>query len=70
MRNLIREGKTYQIPSIMQTGKKYGMQILDDALEEFVKKRVISPDDAYTHCIEKPRFLKYLKKAPTDFTEV
>ena len=70
VRNLIREGKTYQIPSVMQTGKKYGMQILDDALEEFVKKRMISPDDAYTHCIEKPRFLKYLKKAPTDFTEV
>src|SRR5210317_879969 len=70
VRNLIREGKTYQMPSVMQTGKKYGMQVLDDHLEDLVKKRQISPDDAYTHCIEKPRFLKYLKKAPTDFTEV
>ena len=70
VRNLIREGKTYQIPSVMQTGKKYGMQCLDDHLEELIKKRQISPDDAYTHCIEKPRFVRFLKKAPTDFTEV
>ena len=34
VRNLIREGKTYQIPSVMQTGKKYGMQSLDDHLFE------------------------------------
>jgi len=70
IRNLIREGKTYQIPSTMQTGKKYGMQVLDDHLDELVKRRQISPEDAYTNCIEKPRFLKYLKKAPADFTEV
>jgi len=30
--NLIREGKTFQIPSAIQTGKKYGMQSLDDAI--------------------------------------
>ena len=70
VRNLIREGKTYQIPSAMQTGKKYGMATLDDAIEELLTKRQIAPEDAYTNCIEKPRFLKYLKKAPSDFTDI
>ena len=46
------------------------MQVLDDHLEELIKKRQISPEDAYTHCIEKARFVKFLKKAPADFTEV
>ncbi|MDY6852123.1 MAG: type IV pilus twitching motility protein PilT, partial [Thermodesulfobacteriota bacterium] len=32
VRNLIRESKTFQIPSVIQTGKKYGMQSLDDAI--------------------------------------
>ncbi len=70
VRNLIREGKTYQIPSAMQTGKKYGMATLDDAIEELLTKRMIAGEDAYTNCIEKPRFLKYLKKAPSDFTDI
>ena len=70
VRNLIREGKTYQIPSVMQTGKKFGMQCLDDHLEELIRKRQISPEDAYTNCIDKPRFVRFLKKAPADFTEV
>lgn len=70
VRNLIREGKTYQIPSAMQTGKKFGMTTLDDAIEELLTKRQIAPEDAYTNCIEKPRFLKYLKKAPSDFTDI
>jgi twitching motility protein PilT len=70
VRNLIREGKTYQIPSAMQTGKKYGMATLDDAIEELLTKRQIAPEEAYTNCIEKPRFLKYLKKPPSDFTDI
>jgi len=70
VRNLIREGKTYQIPSAMQTGKKFGMATLDDAIEDLLVKRQIAPEDAYTNCIEKPRFLKYLKKPPSDFTDI
>lgn len=70
VRNLIREGKTYQIPSAMQTGKKFGMATLDDAIEDLLTKRQIAPEDAYTNCIEKPRFLKYLKKPPSDFTDI
>jgi twitching motility protein PilT len=70
VRNLIREGKTFQILSSMQTGKKYGMQTLDDAILILLEKKMISPDDAYSNAVEKAKFLKYLKKAPSDFTEV
>ncbi|MCK5070169.1 MAG: type IV pilus twitching motility protein PilT [Desulfocapsa sp.] len=70
VRNLIREGKTYQIASVMQTGKKYGMRTLDDSIMEYLDKRQISADDAYSNCVEKSKFLKYLKKPPSDFTEI
>jgi twitching motility protein PilT len=70
VRNLIREGKTYQIPSIMQTGKKFGMQTLDDAIFELLEKKKISAEDAYTNCYEKARFLKFLRHQPSDFTEI
>jgi twitching motility protein PilT len=70
VRNLIREGKTYQIPSMIQTGKKYGMQSMDDAILELLMKKIISPDDAYTKCNDKGKFLPFLKQPPSDFTEV
>jgi twitching motility protein PilT len=69
-RNLIRESKTYQIPSIIQTGKKYGMQLLDDAILDLLNKGWISADEAYTKSNDKARFRPFLKKPPTDFTEV
>jgi len=70
VRNLIREGKTFQIPSMLQTGKKYGMQTLDDAIMELLKKKIISADDAYTKANEKQLFLPFMKNPPSDFTEV
>jgi twitching motility protein PilT len=70
VRNLIREAKTYQIMSTMQTGKKFGMQTMDDAIMELLEKRMISADDAYSNSIEKSKFVKFLKKPPSDFTEV
>lgn len=70
VRNLIREGKTFQIPSMIQTGKKYGMQTLDDAIMNFLNKKMISPDDAYAKSNDKSKFLPFLKNPPTDFTEV
>lgn len=69
VRNLIREAKTYQIPSMIQTGKKYGMQLLDDAIMEMCTKRMISPDEAYAKANDKTKFRPLLKKPPTDFTE-
>ncbi len=70
VRNLIREGKTFQIPSTMQTGKRYGMQTLDDAIMEYLNKGWISPESAYTNCIDKNKFSQYLTKPPADFTDV
>jgi len=70
VRNLIRESKTFQIPSMIQTGRKYGMQLLDDGIMELVNKGMISPDDAYMKCNDKQRFRPLLKSAPADFTEV
>ncbi|MDX9820839.1 MAG: type IV pilus twitching motility protein PilT [Syntrophales bacterium] len=69
VRNLIRESKTFQIPSMIQTGKKYGMQLLDDAIMELVNKGWISPDDAYLKANDKTKFRPMLKSPPTDFTE-
>ncbi len=70
VRNLIREAKTYQIPSSMQTGKKFGMQTLDDAIMELMQKGWIDPDDAYNKCVDKAKFRSFAKIAPADFTEV
>ena len=65
--NLIREEKTFQIPSAIQTGKKYGMQSLDDAILDLLNKGWIGAEDAYDKCIEKQRFVQFLKKPPEDF---
>jgi twitching motility protein PilT len=69
VRNLIREAKTFQIPSSIQTGKRYGMQLLDDAIMELLNKGKIYPDDAYAKANDKGKFRPFLKTPPTDFTE-
>lgn len=62
--NMIRESKTYQIPSVMQTGKSVGMQSLDDAIQDLLNKKWISAEEAYDKCVDKPRFAKFLKTPP------
>ena len=62
--NLIREGKTFQIPSAIQTGKKFGMQSLDDAILEALEAKKVSAEDAYDKAIVKERFLPFLSKPP------
>jgi len=59
--NLIREAKTFQIPSIMQTSKKLGMVTLNDALLELVEKKMIDPDEAYVKSVEKSGLSASLK---------
>ncbi len=59
--NLIREGKTFQIPSIMQTNRKGGMVTLNDALMELVEQKLVAPVDAYIKAAEKPAFAASLK---------
>ncbi|MFP4573370.1 MAG: type IV pili twitching motility protein PilT, partial [Desulfobacterales bacterium] len=69
VRNLVRESKTHQLASSMQTGKKYGMQILDDAIMDLYNKGQISGEDAYAKSNEKTRFRPLLRNPPQDFTE-
>jgi twitching motility protein PilT len=59
--NLIREGKTFQIPSIIQTSKQIGMLTLNDALLDLVEKKEISPDEAYVKSVEKSGLAASLK---------
>lgn len=49
VRNLIREGKTFQIPTVMQTNKRLGMQTMDDALYDLFMRRIIDEDAVITY---------------------
>jgi len=69
VRNLIRERKTHQIASMIQTGKKYGMHLLDDAIMDMLNNGWISAVDAYAKANDKGKFRPFLKNPPTDFTE-
>ena len=69
VRNLIREAKTHQIPSMIQTGKKYGMILLDDSIMDLYKKGMISAEEAYAKSNDKGRFRPLLTAPPADFTE-
>jgi twitching motility protein PilT len=64
--NLIREGKTFQLPGVIQTGKKYGMITLEDSIMDLLKKRWISPEEAYDKAVDKAKFLPFLSKPPDD----
>jgi len=57
--NLIRENKTFQLPSIMQTSKQLGMQTMDQSLIDLVKSRKISPQEAYRRAFDKKAFEQY-----------
>ena len=64
--NLIREGKTFQIPSVMQTSKRLGMVTLNDALIELVDSGQVEPAEAYSKSVEKAGFVASLKSRGVD----
>ena len=64
--NLIREGKTFQIPSMMQVGKALGMVGLNDALMELVTKKLVAPEEAYAKSVDRMSFEGLLKRAGID----
>jgi twitching motility protein PilT len=59
--NLIREGKTFQIPSMMQTNKKAGMVLMNDALLDVVEKKLVEPKEAWMKSVDKSAFEAQLK---------
>jgi twitching motility protein PilT len=64
--NLIRESKTFQIPSIMQVGKSIGMVSLNDALMDLVAKKLVAPEEAYLKAVDKNGFEGLLKRGGFD----
>jgi twitching motility protein PilT len=69
--NLIREGKTFQIQSMMQVGKAIGMVTLNDALMDLITKKLITPEEGYLKAIDKPGMDMVMKRAgidPSKFT--
>ena len=65
--NLIREGKTPQMQSVIQTGKKIGMQTLEDAIIGLLQKKWISPVEAYDKAVDKNRIDAEIKKLHPDW---
>ena len=61
--NLIREGKTFQLPSIIQVNKAAGMVSLNDALMDLVAKKLVEPAEAYAKAVDKGGFDALLKRA-------
>ncbi|MGE0144199.1 MAG: type IV pilus twitching motility protein PilT [Planctomycetota bacterium] len=68
--NLIREGKTHQLINALQTGRKIGMQTMDDAIFELVSKRKIAPDEAFERAQDKARFVEFLPSIPEEYREL
>ena len=58
IKNLIREGKTHQIPSTIQISKKDGMQSLDQSLKDLLMEGTISQEDAIKKAIDKKSFME------------
>jgi len=54
--NLIREAKTFMLPGVMQTGKKLGMRLMDDSLQELLDQKRITPEEAYRRVENKKTF--------------
>ena len=64
--NLVREGKTHQIPGMIQVGKRIGNQPLDDAIMEHLRMKRVSPEEAYDKCLDKKKFRGFLPTPPDD----
>jgi twitching motility protein PilT len=66
--NLIRESKTFQIPSVMQTSRRLGMITLNDALVDLVEKGQVEPTEAYLRALDKLTLANTLKTRGFDMS--
>ncbi|MFL5503605.1 MAG: type IV pilus twitching motility protein PilT [Gemmatimonadaceae bacterium] len=64
--NLIREGKTFQLPSVLQTSRRLGMVTMNDALIELVDTKQVEPEEAYLKATDKVGILNMLKQRGKD----
>ncbi len=63
--NLIREGKTFQVPSVMQTSRSHGMSLLNDSLNALVQSKTITPREAHLRAIDKAGLLTLFQRDGT-----
>jgi len=61
VRNLIREGKTYQIHSAIETGAQFGMQGMDKILADLYRSGQVSYQDAATRAVDPENFQRFLE---------
>jgi len=61
--SLIREAKTFQIPSIMQTSRGAGMVTMNDSLLALVQKKLVDPKEAWMKSVDKSGLVGMLKSA-------
>ena len=59
-RNIVREGKTYQLPTVIQTGGKLGMITLDASLKNLFQRRIISVQEALLRASDQEEFKKFI----------
>jgi twitching motility protein PilT len=64
--NLVREGKTHQLPGMLQVGKRLGNQPLDDSIMDHLKMKRVAPEEAYDKCLDKKKFRPFLPSPPLD----
>ncbi|MDO9573604.1 MAG: type IV pili twitching motility protein PilT, partial [Candidatus Contubernalis sp.] len=62
VRNMIREGKTHQIYSVMQTGQSHGMHTMDQALARLFQQGKISRQSALDSCVDKDELNRTMQK--------
>jgi twitching motility protein PilT len=60
IRNLIREAKTHQMPTVIETGMHYGMQTMDSALADLVRRGVVTHEEAATRAHDPENFQRLL----------
>jgi len=58
---IIREGATFKLMDVIKSGKSEGMQLMDDAIENFLNKKFINGNEAYMKAIDKKRFEAVMK---------
>ena len=61
VRNLIRDGKTYELNNVMQLNSREGMQTLDQCLAELVRMKTVTPEEALTHSSHPDRLQKLIQ---------
>jgi twitching motility protein PilT len=66
--NLIREGKTFQLPSVLQTSRRLGMVTMNDALVELVDAGLVEPREAYLKATDKVGIINMLKQRGKDIS--